>query len=168
MRCNKIIKTADYEKTNNYIMKMMMRDDYSEEEWRDTRTADDEENVLMCNKEKDNEGDMQQPTTNNQQSIQLQRQWQEMTTRTKEKDKWWQGGRPGARGRHVCKTKLRTAREYTEYAKIITWEQRRRTKRWHRWTKAGCRWWSAEVECHRWTSSTLVGVVRLVGKLGRF
>ena len=32
MRCNEIIKTADYEKTNNYIMKMMMRDDYSEEE----------------------------------------------------------------------------------------------------------------------------------------
>ena len=65
----------------------MMRDDYSEEEWRDTRTADDEENVLMCNKEKDNEGDMQQPTTNNQQSIQWQRLWQEMTSRTKEKDK---------------------------------------------------------------------------------
>ena len=55
-------------------MKKMMRDDYSEEERRDTRTADDEENVLMCNKEKVNEGDMQQPTTNNQQSIQLQRQ----------------------------------------------------------------------------------------------
>ena len=67
---SEIIKTADYEKTNNYIMKMMMRDDYSEEERRDTRAADDEENVLMCNKEKDNEGDMQQPTTNNQQSIQ--------------------------------------------------------------------------------------------------
>jgi hypothetical protein len=43
MRCNEIIKTADYEKTNNYIMKMIMRDDYSEEERRDTRTADDEE-----------------------------------------------------------------------------------------------------------------------------
>ena len=47
MRCNEIIKTADYEKTNNYIMKMIMRDDYSEEERRDTRTADDEENVKI-------------------------------------------------------------------------------------------------------------------------
>ena len=44
MKCNKIIKTADYDKTNNYIMKMM-RDDNIEKEQRDTRTADDEENA---------------------------------------------------------------------------------------------------------------------------
>jgi hypothetical protein len=44
MRCNEIIKTADYDKANNYIMKMM-RDDNIEKERRDTSTADDEENA---------------------------------------------------------------------------------------------------------------------------
>ena len=52
MRCNEIIKTADYEKANNYIMKMMMRDDYSEEERQETRTADDEENVSYVRQRK--------------------------------------------------------------------------------------------------------------------
>jgi hypothetical protein len=44
MRCNEIIKTADYDKTNNYIMQMM-RDDNSNKERRDTKTEDDEENA---------------------------------------------------------------------------------------------------------------------------
>jgi hypothetical protein len=53
MRCNKIIKTADYEKTNNYIMKMMMmRDDYSDEERRETRTVDDGENLSYVQQRK--------------------------------------------------------------------------------------------------------------------
>jgi hypothetical protein len=44
MKCNEIIKTADYDKTNNYIMKMM-RDDNIEKEQRKTRTLDDDENA---------------------------------------------------------------------------------------------------------------------------
>jgi hypothetical protein len=52
MRCNKIIKTADYEKTNNYTMKMMMRDDYSDEERRETRTVDDGENLSYVQQRK--------------------------------------------------------------------------------------------------------------------
>ena len=44
MRCNEIIKTADCDKTNNYIMKIM-RDDNNNKEQQDTRTVDDEENA---------------------------------------------------------------------------------------------------------------------------
>ena len=49
---SEIIKTADYEKTNNYTMKMMMRDDYSDEERRETRTVDDGENLSYVQQRK--------------------------------------------------------------------------------------------------------------------